>query len=56
GRTLVLTLGDGLGAMSNRRILAQFDELGKIRSVRTDDGRELPAQLSHDVLMRLLSE
>ncbi|KAJ1735921.1 hypothetical protein LPJ61_000294 [Coemansia biformis] len=56
GRTLVLALGDGLGAMSNRRILAQFDELGKISGVRTDDGRELPAQLSHDVLMRLLSE
>ncbi|KAJ2773557.1 hypothetical protein IWQ57_001239 [Coemansia nantahalensis] len=56
GHTLVLTLGDGLGAMSNRRILAQFDDLGRICAVRADDGRELPAQLSHDVLMRLLSE
>ncbi|KAJ2314373.1 hypothetical protein H4R23_001835 [Coemansia sp. Cherry 401B] len=56
GSTLVLTLGDGLGAMSNRRILAQFNELGRIDSVRTDDGRALPPQLNHDALMRLLSK
>ncbi|KAJ2082347.1 hypothetical protein H4R24_001652 [Coemansia sp. RSA 988] len=56
GSTLVLTLGDGLGAMSNRRILAQFSELGKIESVRTDDGRELPPEMNHTALMRLLGE
>ncbi|KAJ2826419.1 hypothetical protein IWW50_002370 [Coemansia erecta] len=56
GSTLILTLGDGLGAMSNRRILAQFNELGRIESVRSDDGRELPPQMNHDALMRLLSE
>ncbi|KAJ2666533.1 hypothetical protein IW148_000760 [Coemansia sp. RSA 1199] len=56
GSTLVLTLGDSLGAMSNRRILAQFNELGRIEHVRSDDGRELPPQLNHDALMRLLRE
>ncbi|KAJ2547218.1 hypothetical protein EV175_005308 [Coemansia sp. RSA 1933] len=56
GSTLVLTIGDGLGAMSNRRILARFNELGKVEDVRTDDGRRLPADLDHTALMRLLSE
>ncbi|KAJ2399392.1 hypothetical protein GGI23_002684 [Coemansia sp. RSA 2559] len=56
GSTLVLTIGDGLGAMSNRRILARFNELGNIEDVRTDDGRKLPADLDHNKLMRLLSE
>ncbi|KAJ2776189.1 hypothetical protein H4R18_005799 [Coemansia javaensis] len=56
GSTLVVTLGDGVGAMSGRRILAQFNDLGKIEAVRTDDGRELPPQLSHDALMRLLAD
>ncbi|KAJ2797899.1 hypothetical protein H4R20_005017, partial [Coemansia guatemalensis] len=56
GSTLILTLGDGLGAMSNRRILAQFSELGRIESVRTDDGRELPPEMNHTALMRLLNE
>ncbi|KAJ2161513.1 hypothetical protein GGF46_001452 [Coemansia sp. RSA 552] len=53
GSTLVLTLGDGLGPMSNRRILAQFNELGRIESVRADNGRALPAQLNHKALMDL---
>ncbi|KAJ1797502.1 hypothetical protein LPJ59_003100 [Coemansia sp. RSA 2399] len=56
GSTLVLTIGDGLGAMSNRRILARFNELGNVEDVRTDDGRKLPADLDHNKLMRLLSE
>ncbi|KAJ1750824.1 hypothetical protein LPJ79_002588 [Coemansia sp. RSA 1821] len=56
GNTLIVMLGDGIGALSNRRILARFNELGRIEQVRTDDGRTLPPQLNHDVLMRLLSE
>ncbi|KAJ2453174.1 hypothetical protein EV183_002421 [Coemansia sp. RSA 2336] len=56
GNTLIVTLGDGIGALSNRRILARFNELGRIEHVRTDDGRTLPPQLNHDMLMRLLSE
>ncbi|PIA19039.1 hypothetical protein COEREDRAFT_79550 [Coemansia reversa NRRL 1564] len=55
GNTLVLTLGDGLGTMSNRRILAQFSELGKIESVLTDDGREMPLEMNHVALMKLLN-
>ncbi|KAJ2517659.1 hypothetical protein H4217_003815 [Coemansia sp. RSA 1939] len=56
GSTIALTIGDGLGAMSNRRILVRFNELGKIEDVRTDDGRKLPADLNHTALMKLLSE
>ncbi|KAI9505694.1 hypothetical protein GGI25_002397 [Coemansia spiralis] len=56
GNTLVFTLGDGVGALSNRRILAKFNELGKVEDVRTDDGRKLPAVLDHDALMKLLGD
>ncbi|KAJ2745825.1 hypothetical protein GGI20_001880 [Coemansia sp. BCRC 34301] len=54
--TLVLTLGEGLGAMSGRRILVGFSSMGKITGVETDDGRRLPPVLNHDTLMKLLSE
>ncbi|KAJ1672130.1 hypothetical protein GGF38_000280 [Coemansia sp. RSA 25] len=54
--TLVLTLGEGLGAMSGRRILVGFSSMGKVTSVETDDGRRFPPVLNHDTLMKLLSE
>ncbi|KAJ2794074.1 hypothetical protein H4S07_006862, partial [Coemansia furcata] len=54
--TLILTLGDGLGAMSGRRILVGFNSVGNVTSVETDDGRRFPPVLNHDTLMKLLSE
>ncbi|KAJ1863511.1 hypothetical protein LPJ73_000501 [Coemansia sp. RSA 2703] len=54
--TLLLTLGEGVGEMSGRRLLVEFNTLGNVVSVKTDDGRELPPVLNHDILMRLLSE
>ncbi|KAJ1996884.1 hypothetical protein H4R26_006029, partial [Coemansia thaxteri] len=54
--TLVLTLGEGLGAMSGRRILVGFSPIGQVTSVETDDGRRFPPVMNHDTLMRLLSE
>ncbi|KAJ2900438.1 hypothetical protein IWW38_000491 [Coemansia aciculifera] len=54
--TLVLTLGEGLGAMSGRRILVGFSSMGRVTSVETDDGRRFPPVLNHDTLMKLLSE
>ncbi|KAI7824197.1 hypothetical protein BX661DRAFT_206725 [Kickxella alabastrina] len=53
---LMLTLGESVGAMSGRRILVEFNVLGKIVSVKDDSGRKLPPVMNHDVLMRLLSE
>ncbi|KAJ1884198.1 hypothetical protein LPJ66_010727, partial [Kickxella alabastrina] len=53
---LMLTLGESVGAMSGRRILVEFNVLGKIVSVKDDAGRKLPPVMNHDVLMRLLSE
>ncbi|KAJ2427816.1 hypothetical protein GGF41_001558 [Coemansia sp. RSA 2531] len=54
--TLILTLGEGLGAMSGRRILVGFSPMGNVTSVETDDGRRFPPVLNHDTLMKLLSE
>ncbi|KAJ2705119.1 hypothetical protein FB645_002693 [Coemansia sp. IMI 203386] len=54
--TLMLTLGEGVGPMSGRRVLVEFSVLGNVLSVRTDDGRELPPAFNHDTLMRLLNE
>ncbi|KAJ2721789.1 hypothetical protein GGI07_003723 [Coemansia sp. Benny D115] len=54
--TLVLTVGDGVGAMAGRRILVEFSSLGKVVSVRTDDGRTLPPVFNHSTLMRLLGD
>ncbi|KAJ2348460.1 hypothetical protein GGH91_001366 [Coemansia sp. RSA 2671] len=54
--TLILTLGEGLGAMSGRRILVGFSSVGNVTSVETDDGRRFPPVLNHDTLMKLLSE
>ncbi|KAJ1963952.1 hypothetical protein GGI12_001724 [Dipsacomyces acuminosporus] len=54
--TLILSLGDGVGAMSNRRILVNFSSLGAVTSVETDNGRKLPPSMSHDALMKLLND
>ncbi|KAJ1950633.1 hypothetical protein EC988_004320 [Linderina pennispora] len=54
--TLILTIGEGVGDLSSRRILVEFNNMGQVTSVETDSGRKLPPVLSHDVLMQLLSE
>ncbi|ORX71349.1 hypothetical protein DL89DRAFT_123748 [Linderina pennispora] len=54
--TLILTIGEGVGDLSSRRILVGFNNMGQVTSVETDSGRKLPPVLSHDVLMQLLSE
>lgn len=54
--TLVLTLGDGLGSMSGRRLLVGFTPLGRVKSIETGDGRRLPPNLDHETLMTWLSE
>ncbi|KAI8324776.1 hypothetical protein GQ54DRAFT_47303 [Martensiomyces pterosporus] len=54
--TLILSIGDGVGAMSNRRILVGFSSLGTVTSVETDNGRKLPLHMGHGALMKLLSE